>query len=454
MDGFKIRLNDSIQYRLSFWIAIIIILMAVISVIISYFSALNEAREIQDEALAQVGLLIQKNQNNILLSNELTKRSEIIIQYIPSTPSTSNTKQTHTLALSSHLNFPNQLPDGFQTLVVDEINYRVLTLTLAQQRVVIAQQTVLRDEAALSGAISTAMPMFLLLPILIAAAYLLIRNAFRPMTVLVKNIDGRAAENLTPFSEENMPNEVLPFIRSVNSLFNKVNQSVESQRRFIADAAHELRSPLTALSLQAERLAGAEMSVAAIERLVALRQGISRASVLLEQLLSLAKVQRLNHTEAQNLSVKQVMLSVLEDLMPIAELKCLNLGIKSTLDVTVKMHEADLVCLIKNLIDNAIRYTPKGGQIDLSINQTLSQWVLEIEDSGPGIPEAERARVFDAFYRILGNDVQGSGLGLSIVKTILDRVGGRVTLLDSDSFVSGLKVKVVLPLSNDKEPTY
>jgi two-component system OmpR family sensor kinase len=110
--------------------------------------------------------------------------------------------------------------------------------------------------------------------------------------------------------------------------------------------------------------------------------------------------------------------------------------------------------LIKNLIDNAIRYTPKGGQIDLSINQTLSQWVLEIEDSGPGIPEAERARVFDAFYRILGNDVQGSGLGLSIVKTILDRVGGRVTLLDSDSFVSGLKVKVVLPLSNDKEPTF
>lgn len=421
--------------------------MAVISVIISYSSALHEAKEIQDEALVQVGFLVQKNQDNILLNNEVVKHPEIIIQYIPNSPTLNS---AHELASPFHLKLPSNLPDGFQTLLIDKVKYRVLKLTLVnQQQVIIGQQTILRDEAALSGAVLTALPMLLLLPILIAAAYLLIRNAFRPMTELSENIDRRSAEDLTAFSETNIPNEVLPFIRSINFLFHKVSQSAESQRRFIADAAHELRSPLTALSLQAERLASADMSVIAAERLAALRQGISRASVLLEQLLSFAKAQRLNNVDTENLSVNQTMLSVLEDLMPIAETKRLNVGVKSTLDVNVKMNEADLICLIKNLIDNAIRYTPDGGQIDLSLSKELNYLVLEIEDNGHGIPEVERERVFDAFYRILGNDSQGSGLGLSIVKIILLRVGGQITLLDSDNFVSGLKVKVYLPLPVD-----
>ncbi|MDI1300006.1 ATP-binding protein [Methylotenera sp.] len=447
MDGFKSKLNYSIQYRLSFWIAIIIILMAVISVIISYSSALHEAREIQDEGLKQIGFLVQKNQRNITLNNEMAERTEIIIQYIPNSQ-TSN--QAHEFASPSQLKLPSNLSDGLQTLLIDNIKYRVLKLTLVnQQQVVIGQQTILRDEAAISGAVSTALPMLLLLPVLIAVAYLLIRNAFRPVTALSESIDRRSAEDLTSFSEENMPSEVLPFIRSINFLFHKVNQSAESQRRFIADAAHELRSPLTALSLQAERLVSAEMTAIAVERLATLRQGITRASVLLEQLLSFAKAQRLNNVEAENLSVHQTLLKVLADLIPLAEAKSLNVGVKSAIDAIVKMNEADLICLIKNLIDNAIRYTPDGGQIDLSISKELNDLVLEIEDSGHGIPEAERARVFDAFYRILGNDSQGSGLGLSIVKSILLRAGGRIALLDSDSFVSGLKVKIYLPLPVD-----
>lgn len=444
MDGFKSKLNYSIQYRLSFWIALIIILMAVFSVLISYFSAFNEAREIQDEGLAQIGLLVKKNQNNILLNNELSEHPEIIIQYLPNT---SNTNQAHAFVSSTHFKLPNNIADGFQTLLIGKTNYRVLKLTLANlQQVVIGQQTLLRDEAALSGAVSAALPMLLLLPILISAAYLLVRNAFKPMTELSKNIDRRSAEDLTPFSETNIPNEVLPFIHSINSLFHKVHQSIELQRRFIADAAHELRSPLTALSLQADWLASAEMSVIAVGRLSVLRQGINRASTLLEQLLSFAKAQRLDNVEAEYLSVNQSILRVMEDLIPIAEAKNLNVGIKSAVDVTVKMSETNLTCLIKNLIDNAICYTPNGGQIDLSTSKELNYLVLEIEDSGSGIPEAERVRVFDAFYRVLGNDTLGSGLGLSIVKSILLRAGGKITLLDSDSFVSGLKVKIYLPL--------
>jgi two-component system, OmpR family, sensor kinase len=439
MDGFKRKLNHSIQFRLSLWISIIIFLMALISVIISYFSALNEAEEIQDDSFKQIAQLIQKNHNTLLLNDGVNNVSKIIIQSINSKP----------IQGIKHLNLPNNLPDGFHTLIIDGFKYRILKVTLANQQVIaIAQKTILPDEAALSGAISTALPMLLLLPILIIVAYLLIRHAFVPMLKLSEDIQKRSAHDLTHLQQANMPIEVLPFISSINLLFDKVNKSVELQNRFIADAAHELRSPLTALSLQSERLANAEMSLTAAEHLSKLRQGISRAAKLVEQLLSFAKAQRLTNIKDTNLSVNQTILNVLEDLIPIAENKSLNISIKSNLDVTINMNEVDLMCIIKNLIDNAIRYTPNGGEINLSLSKDSKYVVFEVEDSGHGIPESEKERVFDSFYRILGNNTQGSGLGLSIVKTIINRVEGRVQLLDSDSFLSGLKIKVFLPIKN------
>jgi two-component system, OmpR family, sensor kinase len=438
MDGFKGKLNHSIQFRLSFWISIIIIFMAVISVIISFFSALNEAEEIQDESLKQIARLIQKNQTHLLLNDDFGHNPEIIIQPI------NVANQNHDL---KHLNLPKNLSDGFHTLSIDKLNYRVLKLTLAnQQPIAIAQKTNLLDEAALSGAISTALPMLLLLPILIAVACLLIRHAFLPMIRLSEDVQKRSAQQLTPLPLENIPNEVLPLISSINFLFNKVNDLIKSQKRFIADAAHELRTPLTALSLQCERLESVEVSEIVAERLYKLRQGITRASALLEQLLSFEKAQSLTNFEKVDLLVNQVVLNVLEDLIPIAETKNLNIGIKSNQEVMLNMNEADLTCIIKNLLGNAISYTPIGGQIDLSVIKESNHVLIEIEDSGQGIPNDEKVRVFDAFYRGLSNNSQGSGLGLSIVKTIIDRVQGKVTLLDSDNFSSGLKVLVYLPL--------
>lgn len=188
------------------------------------------------------------------------------------------------------------------------------------------------------------------------------------------------------------------------------------------------------------------MSEIAYEHLFRLRQGISRTTVLLEQLLSFAKAQRLTQLEKVDLSINQTILKVLEDLIPIAEARDINIGIKSSKDEILRINETDLISIIKNLIDNAIRFTPKNGQIDLSVIKKAKAVILEIEDSGPGISDGEKERVFDTFYRVLGNDSQGSGLGLSIVKTILIRIGGDITLLDSDSFSSGLKVRVYIPL--------
>jgi len=235
---------------------------------------------------------------------------------------------------------------------------------------------------------------------------------------------------------------------AINRLLSRVAQSVAVQRRFVADAAHELRSPLTALSLQAERLEAADMSAQARERLASLRTGIQRTRSLLDQLLTLARAQESSHEQSGTVSVQHVFRQVLEELMPLAQAKHIDAGVVSSGDTNVIAREADLKTLVKNLVDNAIRYTPDGGQIDLSVRTNESKVILQVDDTGPGILEEERERVFDPFYHVLGNDEVGSGLGLSIVQTMADRIGASVHLgYSNEQTKSGLRVKVIFPVT-------
>jgi two-component system OmpR family sensor kinase len=218
------------------------------------------------------------------------------------------------------------------------------------------------------------------------------------------------------------------------------------QRRFVADAAHELRSPLTALSLQAERLANTEISANAHERLNTLRNGIERGRALLDQLLALARANTAEIEPASDVSIQQVVRKVLEDMMPLADAKGIDIGVVSAVDAHVHSNEVDIITLIKNLVDNAIRYTPAGGRVDLSVLTRNEAIALVIEDNGPGIPETERERVFDPFYRVLGSEEIGSGLGLSIVKTIAARNGAEVSLAFVNGLSkTGLRVTVTFP---------
>ena len=179
-----------------------------------------------------------------------------------------------------------------------------------------------------------------------------------------------------------------------------------TQRRFVADAAHELRSPLTALSLQAERLASVEMPSLARERLQLLRRGIERGRKLIDQLLGLASAQSAINGRVETVSVHGVYRRVLEDLLPLAEDKAIDIGLEGGPDRQVLISQEDLLTLVKNLVDNAIRYTPQGGRVDLSVAQVQDEILLQFSDSGPGIAVAERERVFDPFHR---------GLGLSLI---------------------------------------
>lgn len=448
MDGRKRRLNDSVQLKLSFALSLAIFVVAIVAGVFSFLSAFNEAHELQDDVLRQVAQLM----NSRLLSPTLPttdarladadEESRVIVQRLgEADPSATSVDAGGTLSL------PTTLADGLQTLDVGGENFRVLVKTTAAgERIAVAQESEFRNEIAHDGALRTVMPFLILVPVLLLIVANLVRKMFRPIAALSRAIDQRAEQELHPVDDRHFPVEVRPFAVAINRLLARVGQSMESQRRFVADAAHELRSPLTALSLQAERLAEAEMSGLARERLTVLRRGIERDRSLLDQLLTLARVRSAADLPPSPVSVQRIYRRVLEDLMPLAGAKHIDIGVEGTEDAKVRVSEFDMIAVVKNLVDNAIRYTPEGGRVDLSVRVSEGSVELCIRDNGPGIPLAERERVFDPFYRALGSEQIGSGLGLSIVQTIAHRIGAEIRLdFTDESRQTGLSAVVIVP---------
>lgn len=443
MDGIKRRLNESVQLRLSFALTLAILVFGAVAGAFSFVSALDEAHGLQDDVLRQVAALLDRErlpadfpEGGIQGGNE---ESRVIVQRLgswrPSAPG---------VDAGGVLRLEKSLPDGLQTVATNEENFRVLVRTMKDgQRIAVAQEEGFRDEIARDGALRAVMPFLLLIPLLLLMVARLVRGMFQPIAELSREVDRRAEQQLHSLDAEGVPVEIKPFVSAINRLLERVAQSVRAQRRFVADAAHELRSPLAALSLQAERLADAEMSDAARERLSALRGGIARGRDLLDQLLALARAQSAVEPPLSPVSVLGVYRRVLEDLLPLAEAKHIDIGVEGERDARVWANELDLFALVRNLADNAIRYTPDGGRVDLAVGGENGRTVLTIDDTGPGIPKEERERVFDPFYRSLGSGQQGAGLGLSIVRTIAERIGARVSLSFRDEAgQSGLRVSV------------
>jgi two-component system OmpR family sensor kinase len=449
VDGFKKRLNESVQLKLSFSLSLAIFVVALVAGIFSFVSAFNEAHDLQDDMLRQVAALFERRHLPVAHPGEDSRvkdsdeETRVIVQYLDE-----GNKVAGDVDAGAPLPLPITLPDGLHTVDVNGEPFRVLVKTMnSTTRIAVAQETGVRDDIARASALRTLMPFLILVPVLLLLVANLIRKMFRPIASLSAEIDQRAEQELHPVEESHIPIEVRPFVVAINRLLARVDQSMESQRRFVADAAHELRSPLTAMSLQAERLAEAEMSDPARERLMALRRGIERGRSLLDELLTLAQAQAALHRPKSSVSVQHVYRRVLEDLMPLAEAKKIDIGVQGKQDARVLVNEPDLVAVVQNLVHNAIRYTPDGGTVDLSVTTKDEHAILRIQDSGPGIPVAERERVFDPFYRTLGSDQVGSGLGLSIVSAIAKRIDAEIQLGFSNEVKrSGLCVSVCVPI--------
>ncbi len=454
MDGFQARLRaqltHSLQFRLSFYLAVTSLIAALVAGIVSFSAAMAEAHELQDSMLKQIAVLAAMtpgqnvgHANTDLSTPDADEETRVSVQWLHH-----NGQPTTSSPSASNLPIPTGMGDGLHTLTVDGEDYRVvIRSTTDGSRVVVAQEAGMRNEIARGSALRTIAPMLLLAPLLVLMVAIMVRRLLSPVTQLSKEVNARSEQALHSVEAENVPIELLPFLAAINGLLARVKQSMDMQRRFLADAAHELRSPLAALSLQTERLAQAEMSATAQDRLISVRAGIERGRHLLEQLLSLARAQTDAPGQAtSSVSVSSLVRLVIEEFISQAEAKGIDLGMTDSDEAVIDADEMALMTAVKNLVDNAIRYSPQGSQVDVGVRLYAERVCITVSDHGPGIPAPERARVFEPFYRILGTEESGSGLGLSIVKENAARLGAEVTLTCTDPLHDrGLTVTLSLP---------
>jgi len=256
----------------------------------------------------------------------------------------------------------------------------------------------------------------------------LIRYQFRPLNRLVNQLDQQNSISLEPLLSDGIPTEILPFVRAINELLERVRSNLYKQQRFIADAAHELRTPVAALSLQAENAEKAVTEASRLERQKQLKIGLFRLRTLLNQLLDLARLQSDQHTPEQTVSLKKIVLQVVAELHPLSEQAKVDLGVARLEAVMVVDQDAGLIQLVRNAIDNAIRYSPAEGIVNIYLYAENDEAVFRVEDSGIGIPEELLSQVFQPFFRCHEDTQSGNGLGLAISLEIAQRLGGEIQL--------------------------
>ncbi|WP_322092759.1 sensor histidine kinase [Paraburkholderia bannensis] len=336
---------------------------------------------------------------------------------------------------------------GFSSIDFDGEAWDVFALAAGDEYIQIAESRSMRNRNALRVAFWSLLPVLALLPLLVLTIAVTVRLSLRPM----ERVGRRAAKvdlhALKPLEADKAPVELRPFIESINRMIERLSVLVNAERKFIADAAHELRSPISAMQLQIDNLRDAPPEQYR-ERFEDLQRGVARTGSLVSQLLGLARAEIGGAQRAvEAISLTRIVPDVLADLLPLADARGVDLGVERLDEASVRATEGDMRVLVKNLIDNAIRYVHAGGRVDVSVLRDAQTVTIEVIDDGPGIAESDLPYVFDRFFRAANNDAQGSGLGLAIAQTLAQSYGGRVTLANRSDAQSGIVAHIELPLA-------
>jgi two-component system OmpR family sensor kinase len=347
---------------------------------------------------------------------------------------------------SQHNRLPAQAVLGFSDVAHGGRRYRVYSIQTPLQTIQIAQDLSARQARAQALAVRAMLPMAVMAPLLMLALWWAIRHALKPLERTRLQVAARAARDLSPLPENGLPDEVRPLVRELNLLFDRVHSAFDAQKSFVANAAHELRSPLTALKLQAQALARAPDAAARTLAETRLHQGIDRAIALMQQLLVLARQESASDTPAERIDLQTLLQQAVQEALPLAQERQLDLGICASEALDAMGHPDALRILLRNLLDNALKYTPAHGQVDVALVATADGPQISVDDSGPGIAPAERSRVFERFYRSADVSTSGSGLGLAIAQAIAQGHGAQLRLAQSPT-LGGLRVELAFNAS-------
>jgi two-component system OmpR family sensor kinase len=437
----------SLRGRLFIGLTAIILLTGAIGSMFAYNWAFGEAIEMQDSILIQLASLAQSGSfSGGQPLHGVEEDTEVWLIEMGKIPrGLADDRQLFTLR------------DGLQVATWRNQPIRVLLRTRSDgSRFAVAQPTAVRDETARDVAFRTLLPIAALIPCLMLVTALVIARSLRPLVRLARDLDSRRADDVTPLPLSRMPSELHPFISSINGLLARMRLLMDQQRRFVADAAHELRTPITALSIQAENLDSVALPKVARERVAALKQGTHRTKHLLEQLLALARYEAIpsGPHEMPLAALDRVAQEVVADLLPEATEQGIDLGFALVEALTVRSEPVMLAAIIRNLLDNALRFTPQGGTVDIGVYRQDGAAILQVEDTGAGVASTDMDRIFEPFFRGCRPEGEGTGLGLSIVKRIADNLGGGIALENiAGAGRSGLRVTVRLPIAGDNDST-
>ncbi|MET3498121.1 sensor histidine kinase [Variovorax boronicumulans] len=358
------------------------------------------------------------------------------------------------------LSVPLQPGDGFRNLSMDDpahSNWRVFTAEPGpradQPRVQVLQNEDYRSRRALRRALLESLPIALLLPAALLILWLIVSSASRSLRVVARDVASQDERSPTDLSLARVPEEIAPLVGAFNNLLARVRSAFATQRRFVQDAAHELRTPMAAIGLQIENLRAHVPAGEATERFNQLEAGVTRAQHLIEQLLSLSRQDAPRRaTASEPVDIEVLLRESVSQLMVLADARRVDVGFEGRITPVVPAPAAELRSVFDNLIDNALRYAPEGGVVDVRLHEVDGHAVVDVLDNGPGIPADAMGRVFDRFFRVPGSAAGGSGLGLAIARTAAERNGLRIELRNrgddgAGDAGPGLMARVHLPLT-------
>jgi two-component system OmpR family sensor kinase len=429
----------SIRRQLLVWLLALVIVGVGFAGWLIYRQALAEANELFDYQLEQIAAALPSEPFSSVLQSNSDSDEGVVIQIW---------NRNGVLMYYSHPRVPlaPHAELGFSTETTPRGVWRVYSAIVGDNVVQLAQPLSIRNRLAAGVAWRTLWPLVLLLPLLGVAVWVIVGRGLAPLQRVTRALDTRHPEALDPLPDNRLPAEVRPVVDALNGLLERLATALDTQKAFVADAAHELRTPLAAVQIQSQLVARAKDDVSRKEALADLQAGITRATRLAEQLLALARSEPDGKSATTPVDLHALLDDCVGAYVLLAQQRGVDLGIEANEAATINGDANALRVMFSNLIDNATKYTPRGGRVDVSLQLDQGQPLVRIADSGQGIPADERERVFDRFYRVgtgasrARTDVAGSGLGLAIVRRIALQHDATVALSESET--GGLLVSV------------
>jgi len=427
---------NSIRRTLLLWLTLGITVGIVIAAALVYLQARKQADELFDYQMKQMmaSLPVPTVDTTGLLREFATEQQEdIVIQMW-------NNEGLRIYRSHVNTSLPQRAELGFTNVVTNGETWRVYSVQIGNTIVQAAQPTSARSAVAAQTALQTAVPLLLLLPVLGILIWLTVGSSLGKVIEVASEVAKRGASSLDPISERAIPQEILPLTSSLNGLLSRLRAALETQRTFIADAAHELKTPLTALKLQLQLAERAQTAEERQSAFADLNKGIERTNHLVQQLLTLAR----QEPGAADFALTELDLAALArqtitEFATVANDRQIDLGFIGAENVMIAGDAAAIHTMLINLIDNALRYSPSHSKVDVNLLIGDREVCLTVSDKGPGIPEVDLQRIFDRFYRVPGSQGAGSGLGLAIVKQVADRQGATIEIVNTNP---GLAVSV------------